>query len=549
MLMFVTSRSDQLDQQFMNTKKQMQLAARMDYLEERLRRIQSSLDVYSQSTDTYVAANWAYQDDSKMSKNLNSCISAARKVLVNASTRSFEKPRAMTIVPIFHSNSEGLLLDQDSPMDSWVGLFNHASSSAQPLSGPRSPIDMLSPISTTHGFLQGESEAEGEIGWAHDALRTGETSVPLDPFLDCTSSRTGPSVDTSSTAPTNTETNPEVDPPDGRKLSSQAQEAISSRFSQVRALCATNDYEKAASEAVEFLRTYTPHATTVPHESEIRNNVIRSGGLGLAGAGHGFAPLHFFVSLPTECTFEILLLIDDGVDVNAKILPPSTDSGSRSPCNTALQLAAERGHANITALLASSPSIDLEVADTRGLTALFIAWRRGHVDCVEELLHHGALSAGGSVEGWRGNSLLHGCAWLCQPTLVRLLLARGADVNARNAAGSTPLIAAAISSDIADARLRRNKAANCVPVMKMLLDAGANFRLRNHAGHTAMYYAERERNLEAVALLEGRGAKRAIVEAHPLHPPDVVVSLVKRVLSSPTRPQIGDMRRARTMST
>jgi hypothetical protein len=63
-----------------------------------------------------------------------------------------------------------------------------------------------------------------------------------------------------------------------------------------------------------------------------------------------------------------------------------------------------------------------------------------------------------------------------------------------------------------------------------------------------MYYAERERNVEAVVLLErgGGGAKRAIVEAHP-H--DVVMSLVKRVLSNLTRPQVGNIRGARTMST
>jgi ankyrin repeat protein len=297
------------------------------------------------------------------------------------------------------------------------------------------------------------------------------------------------------------------------------------------------------------LGTYIPNANAIPHESEIRNNVINSGTLGLAGTGHGYAPLHFFVSLPTECTLEISLLIDDGVDVNAKIITHAADSRSRPPCDTALQLAAERGHANIIALLASSPSINLEVADSRGLTPLFIAWRRGHVDCVVAFLRHGALSASGSAEAWQGNSLLHGCAWLCQPSLVRLLLTVSANVNARNAAGSTPLIAAVISSDIAHARLRQDKVANRVTVMKMLLDAGANFRLRNYAGHTAMHYAERERSLEAVALLEGRGAKRAIVEAHPLHPHDVVVGLVKRVLSSPTKPRIGEVRRARTMST
>jgi hypothetical protein len=51
-----------------------------------------------------------------------------------------------------------------------------------------------------------------------------------------------------------------------------------------------------------------------------------------------------------------------------------------------------------------------------------------------------------------------------------------------------------------------------------------------------MCYAERERNVEAVALLEGRGAKGAIVEAHPLPLHDVAVIQVKSVLSSPTKP-------------
>lgn len=156
---------------------------------------------------------------------------------------------------------------------------------------------MLSPVSTKHGFHQAENEVEGEIGWAHDALWTGETSVPHDPFQNSTS-RTGPSINTSSTAPTDTVPNPEVGRPDSRKLFSQTQEAIVSRFSQIGTLCATKDYQKAASKAVEFLGAYVPKANTIPHESEIRNNIINSGTLGLAGTSHGYAPLHFFVSLP-----------------------------------------------------------------------------------------------------------------------------------------------------------------------------------------------------------------------------------------------------------
>jgi hypothetical protein len=96
----------------------MQVAARLNYLEERLTRINSSLDVYSQSADTYPAANWTYKGDSKISKNLNGCISAARNFLLNASTKSSEKLRAMTIVPVIYSSSGEFLNDNDSPFDS-----------------------------------------------------------------------------------------------------------------------------------------------------------------------------------------------------------------------------------------------------------------------------------------------------------------------------------------------------------------------------------------------------------------------------------------------
>jgi ankyrin repeat protein len=75
------------------------------------------------------------------------------------------------------------------------------------------------------------------------------------------------------------------------------------------------------------------------------------------------------------------------------ILTLAPESRSRLPCHTALQLVAERGHANITELLAYALDIDLEVADSRGLTPLFIAWRKGHLDVVE-VIRHGAISTG-----------------------------------------------------------------------------------------------------------------------------------------------------------
>ena len=554
------TRNSQLEQDILSKRQQTQLNARLSHLKERLIRIKTNLETYSQSSHTYVASNWAYEDDSMMTKNLNGYISGASDFLANASAKSGVRPRANTIASVTNSTRPGFLINPDlgdllssqgSLIDSWIRLPETAASGSQPaLLEPLSPMAMLPPA-TSHGFLQNDDEHETEFERADSALRSGQLSLSNDPSLESATSCIHPSPDTtlgkSSTVWTTAKKRSEDDPQYGHELSHDETEAITSRFTSIGRLCANNDHERAAFEAIEFLQSYTPSSATIPHVSEIRDNIINSGKLGLAGTGHGYAPLHFFISLPTEYAFEVSLLIDHGVDVNAIILPQASDSCLRPPCHNALQLAAERGHAKITALLASSPSIDLETPNSCGLTPLFIAWRKGHLDVVSALLTHGALSAG-SPSIWQGNGLLHGAAWLCQPQLVHLLLALGADVNAQNAAGSTPLIAAVISNDIADARLRKNKVANCVPVMKMLLDAGAKFRIRNKAGHTAMYYAERERNLEAVALLEGRGAKRAIVEAHPLHPHDVMVNLVRRALSSPTRPQIGDLQRSRTMS-
>ena len=551
------TRNDQLEQRLLNTRQHSQLDARINYLDERLTRIETSADAYSQSTETYVAANWTYEDESTIAKNWTRYISGARSFLANASIKSSGKPRANTIVPVTHPvrpdlainpNLADLLGDQVSPLDPWTRHPDHAASGSQTMSVLRSPIEMLSPTFQPDGFLKGDEEPEGQFRRAEDASRSDHTSISNDPFRDSTSSRTHPSIDRASSIATSTEKIPQGSNKIVRQLSGQTQKFIASRFSAIRRKSAADDPETAALEAIDLLESYIPTSSTIPHLSEIKNNLMNSGGLGLAGTGHGYAPLHFFISLPTECAFEVSLLVEDGVDVNASLLTQARDSRSQIPCHTALQLAAERGHVKIAALLASAPDIDLELADSRGLTPLLIAWRKGHLDVVEVLLHHGAISTG-SPNVWQGNSLLHGAAWLCNTELVRLLLALGADVNARNAAGSTPLIAAVISTDIEDARLRNNKAANCIPVMRLLLKAGAKFRLRNDAGHTAMYYAERERNAEAVALLEGKGAKRAIPEAHPLHPHDVVVNLVKRVLTSPTKPQVSDIRRSRTLST
>jgi ankyrin repeat protein len=97
-----------------------------------------------------------------------------------------------------------------------------------------------------------------------------------------------------------------------------------------------------------------------------------------------------------------------------------------------------------------------------------------------------------SVPNSDGSTLLHQCAGGSYPQICRYLIGHGLRVNARTAAGETPLMSAAIS--------RRP-----IETLRLLLSSGANPTLRNVAGMTAQQLAAGAGNSEAAALL--RAAK------------------------------------------
>ena len=109
-----------------------------------------------------------------------------------------------------------------------------------------------------------------------------------------------------------------------------------------------------------------------------------------------------------------------------------------------------------------------EDEDERESLPLFQTIERGGIGAIKQL-----LSQGGSVEtrNVQGQTLLAAAAIYSWPKIVRLLLERSADPNARDNEGRTPLHHAATHS---------------IDSVKLLLAAGADAKARDHAGKSVL---------------------------------------------------------------
>jgi ankyrin repeat protein len=241
----------------------------------------------------------------------------------------------------------------------------------------------------------------------------------------------------------------------------------------------------------------------IPFIPEITDNIRHSGKLGLAGTGRGYAPLHFFASLEVERSFEIGLLIMRGVDVNAKDL---VAKDPRFSPDTALLLAAERGHAKIVQRLLEIPELEIEHKGSNGMTALFMAFDRGHAKIVELLLRRGA-NAIMKENGLTTTTLLHQAASRYESETIRLLLERGEAVDALDRKSRTSLFCAL---DASPAPIRTAPSpAKLIETVTILLEAGANCQLKDNDGNSAISRALKGPSWEVVKLLEERSAQPA----------------------------------------
>jgi hypothetical protein len=179
-------------------------------------------------------------------------------------------------------------------------------------------------------------------------------------------------------------------------------------------------------------------------------------GAGVARAG---AYDDFFQALKVDNASQVSYLLERGFDVNSR-----DEKGQ-----PALLLAMRDGTFKVAEALIQHPQIDVDAPNASRETALMMAALKGHTDWVQRLLDRGAR-----LEK-PGYTPLHYAATGPRPETVKLLLDRGALVNARSPNGSTPLMMAARYGNEASVDLLR--------------DRGADVRLRNELGLSAADFA------------------------------------------------------------
>ena len=222
-----------------------------------------------------------------------------------------------------------------------------------------------------------------------------------------------------------------------------------------------------------------------------------------APSKQGRTPLMVAAACAT-CSDIVKLLLEKGADAKAR------DSGGGSP----LSDAASAGSATSVDLLLAAGA-DPNAADNFGVTPLMNASIGGNVKAVRALLAKGAdpklanTKSGqvkfGDVQVNHMTALMFGIPY-APPQMAAALIKAGADVNARDIRGMTPLMLAVATEDQNPARVTA------------LLHGGANVAAKDATGSTALDWAARYGNRDVIAALTSAGARQAPERPAPARP-------------------------------
>lgn len=221
--------------------------------------------------------------------------------------------------------------------------------------------------------------------------------------------------------------------------------------------------------------------------SELLRRLIEAGADVNAKNKEGLTALHKAAS--SDKIELVRVLLQSGADVNART--------SRNI--TPLMAAAEKGNASIIQVLIKEGGADPNIKDKDGWTALMFAVSGKWDESIKILIELGADV--NTKEQISGRTALIAASGTRSSYIVEALIRAGANVNAQDNEGHTPLISAAARQD----------GLNRPSVVKILLDAGADVEAKVakgvFAGKTALAWAKMHEDRETIKLIEAARVK------------------------------------------
>jgi ankyrin repeat protein len=202
----------------------------------------------------------------------------------------------------------------------------------------------------------------------------------------------------------------------------------------------------------------------------------------------------------------VKLLLERGAEVerhSGKLLTPAVVMNRADLVKLLIEHGADVRRVGLLGRLddAERPVADLLVAHGKKVPAWMLAracrpdTSTNEVHRVSVLLGYGA---GVNDRGQYGSTALHYAVRGGKLPLIRLLLERGADVNALDDDGLTPLLHLSKTRSKADP----------IPVMELLAKKGVDLDARDESQCTLLMYFARQGKADAVAWLLARGADR-----------------------------------------